>query len=539
MKKLILILFFVVTANSQVEHVHIYHPVYDFLLRLESKGYLENYALTDIPMQRKDISSILENVPKEDLSESEQKVLNKYLQEFELIKQKNKVLIHSRNDSSQVMFSPLFLSSDEKFIFKQQGDYKVSIRPLANIETRYSIQDSNRFTTLGNIGTRIYGTLDDRLGYQLQVTNGTLIAGDSSILAEDTRIGNSVKFSVYDSDFDFTESHLRFQYNWFYAYVGREHRRIGAGLNQSLILSDAAPPMDAFSIGAKFKNFEYKHTHASLISLPLGEFGAGIGSEFISKYLVIHRASFRPSWGEISLWEQIIYTDRGFDIAYLNPFSFLKSLEHALRDRDNSVMGFDFTVRPIKNLQIKGTYLLDDIIFSEIGNNFWSNKSAYNIAAISSLPYGFDLGVEYSRTEPYVFSHFDNQQSLTNDGILFSGYIPPNSDQYSLLIQKWWGNRFPIKANINYLRHGENIVIDDVLVKNVGGDPLETLRRGEDSERVTFLDGNLVEILSLDLDCTIEIVRGFNLQFLYRAQKQNGLNLEHSGRIGIRFGEFR
>jgi hypothetical protein len=49
----------------------------------------------------------------------------------------------------------------------------------------------------------------------------------------------------------------------------------------------------------------------------------------------------------------------------------------------------------------------------------------------------------------------------------------------------------------------------------------------------------LVEILSLDLDCTIEIVRGFNLQFLYRAQKQNGLNLEHSGRIGIRFGEFR
>lgn len=539
MRIFFLILFLVSVAFSQVEHVHLYHPIYNYLLRLESKGYLENYSLADLPMQRNDIIDILKNVDEDDLSNSEKSTLQKFKKEFEIADHENRVLIYSDTDKKQVMLSPLF-QDYEKFLYKQQGDYAVSIKPLGNLEYRSLSGNTEGSAVLGNAGVRIYGTLDSMLGYQLQVTNGTVLAGDRDILLADQRLGQNIKFTVYDSDFDFTESHLRFQKDWFYAYIGREYRQIGSGLNQRLIMSDAAPPMDAFAIGAKFENFEYKHTHASLLSLPIDSLPVtGIDSRFIDKYLVIHRASFRPSWGEISLWEQIVYTDRGFDLAYLNPFSFLKSVEHALRDRDNAVQGFDLTIRPIKNLQIKGTYLLDDIIFSEIGNGFWSNKSAYNLAIISSLPYGFDLGAEYSRNEPYVFSHFDNQQSLTNDGVLFSGYTPPNSENFNILIQKWYGNRFPIRLNLNYFRHGENITENGELIRNVGGNPLETLRRGIDSETVTFLDGNLVEVFSADLDLTFEIVRGFNMQLLYRFEKQNGLDPLHYARIGIRFDEFR
>ncbi|MDC1068765.1 hypothetical protein OAQ99_06375 [Candidatus Kapabacteria bacterium] len=537
--KIILFLFVLIsiTLKSQVEHVHVYHPVYDYLLRLETKGYLKHYSLSDLPMQRQDIIDILTNVDSQTLSKTELKTHKLFLQEFEIIKNQNRVLIPSDTDSNQVFFEPL-IGNDEKFFYKLQGNNTVSIRPLANLELRFSHQDSSRNALLANAGTRIYGTIDNVLGYQLQVTNGSQLTGDKTLLTEDPRLGQNVKFTVYDSDFDFTESHVRFQYDWFYAYVGRENRLVGSGLNQKLIISDLSTPFDAFSIGAKFKSFEYKHTHASLISLPLSTQTTGVDSEFIEKYLVIHRASFRPSWGEISIWEEITYTNRGMDIAYLNPLSFFKSLEHALRDRDNSVMGFDFVIRPIKNLQLKGTYLLDDIIFEEIGNGFWSNKSAYNFSAISSMPLGFDLGFEYARNEPYVFSHFDNQQSLTNDGILFAGYIPPNSEQFSILLQKWWGNRFPLKANFSYLRHGENVVIDGNLIKNVGGDPLQT-NRFEDSNTVTFLDGNLIEVFTGEFDFTFEIVRGFNLQLNYTLQKQAGSQLNQSGRIGIRFGEFR
>lgn len=539
MRKLLLLVLFSYIAFSQVEHVHIYHPVYNFLLRLESKGFLENYSLADLPMQRNDIMQILAGVDTNELSKSEIKTLDKFQKEFELIEHKNKVLISSPTDSSQVLLSPLF-GEDEKFFYKQTGKYAISIKPLANAEMRIFNEFDRESAVLANAGTRIYGTLDSILGYQLQVTNGAFLQGDRELLEQDERLGQNIKFTVYDSDFDFTESHLRLQKDWFYAYIGREHRLIGSGINQRLLLSDASPPVDAFALGAKFKRFEYKYMHSSLLSLPLdSNIRTGIDSRFIDKNLVMHRASFRPSWGEISIWEQIIYTERGYDLAYLNPLSFFKSLEHALRDRDNSVMGFDFTVRPIKNLQLKGTYLLDDIIFSEIGNGFWSNKSAYNISAISSLPFGIDLGFEYTRNEPYVFTHFDNQMSLTNDGVLFAGYTPPNSENFSILIQKWWGNRFPIIINLNYLRHGQNITKNGDLIRNVGGDPLETLRRGIDSETVTFLDGNLREVFSADFDFTFEIVRGFNIQLIYRFEQVAGNDPSHFGRIGIRFDEFR
>lgn len=534
---IIIFLFLSSLLFSQVEHVHIYHPVYDLLLRFESKGYMPYGSLSDLPLQRKQVMEILENVPKNELSKSEIKTLDKYLKEFELIEHENRVLVPSSSDSSNVLFTPLFLGNQEKFFYKSRGRDQLSIKPLGNAQVRTFSGDSSQVATLANAGVRLYGTIDSSVGYQLQVTNGAILSGNRDLLLNDERLSQNVKFTVYDSDFDFTESHVRFDYDWFYAYIGRESRLIGAGLDQRLILSDAPPAIDAFSLGARFKTFEYKYSHFSLISNPLGGQTTGIASDFIEKYMAYHRAAFRQKWGEIAIWEQVIYTNRGWDVAYLNPLSFLKTVEHSLRDRDNSVMGFDFTIRPFKNLQFKGTYLLDDIIFSEIGNNFWSNKTAYNFGVISSLPLGIDLGAEYARNEPYVFSHFDNQQALTNDGVVFAGYTPPNSDRLSLQLRKWYGNRFPLKLDISYLRHGQNVFVADTLFRNVGGDAEQTRRFG-DSERVSFLDGNLVETLSADFDFTFEIVRGFNLQLLYTLRKQTGSELNHIARVGIRFDEF-
>ncbi|TNE33075.1 hypothetical protein EP342_04200, partial [bacterium] len=47
------------TLIAQVEHVPITSPVYDFLLRAENKGYLEHKSLSDLPLQKKEIISIL------------------------------------------------------------------------------------------------------------------------------------------------------------------------------------------------------------------------------------------------------------------------------------------------------------------------------------------------------------------------------------------------------------------------------------------------------------------------------------------------
>jgi hypothetical protein len=405
------------------------------------------------------------------------------------------------------------------------------------IEEKNNSTNASGKVILGNLGVRLFGTIGNKLGYYLQATNGTVLSGERSIALSDEKLRQNVKFSRLNSDFDFSESHVRLDLDWFYAEIGRETRLEGAGLNQRLYTSANAPPYDALSLGVKFSNFEYRFTHGSLIAFPTNSVDLGSFTEIPSKYYVQHRFSIRPEWGEISYWESIIYYNRGIDLTYLNPLSFLKSMEHALHDRDNSMMGGDLTFRFLNFLQLKGTFLLDDIQFSEIGKGFWGNKTASNIALIAALPANLDVGIEYARVEPYTFTHFNQQNSATNDSLLFCGDLPPNSEEYSALVQYWWGDRYPVVLNLSYRRHGANIY-DNAgnLIKNVGGDVLQT-KRPEDSEYVTFLDGIRENSFNLQIQAGWEFIRNFSLHGACRIYNLNGLSMNYYS-LSLRFEDF-
>ncbi len=515
------------SARGQVEHVQITHPVYSFLLRAETRGFLPHFSLSALPLQWKEIVGALKQIRnhQKELSAAETEILLRYEAEFEITKRKNAVIIYSKSDSTPLFFDNL-TSNDEKLIYHFR-DEKNSVRiyPLGSVDFNYRRENgnTNRNVTIASGGLRAFGTIDNSVGYYLQATNGSVLGGSREMALEDTKLSQSIKFRKLNSDIDFTESHIRYDNDWFYGIIGRESRLLGAGLNQRLFLSTTAPPFDAVSVGARFTNFEYRFTHGSLLALPETKFDVGISTEPPSKYVAIHRFAFKPEWGEIALWESVVYSGRGVDLAYLNPLSFFKSLEHSLRDRDNSMMGFDATVRPMDGLQLKGSFLLDDIIFSNIGKKMWNNKTGWNIAAIAALPYSIDFGLEYSRIEPYTFSHFNPQNAMTNDSLLFGSVLLPNSDQIAAKFRWWWGNRYPLEINVSFTRHGNNIYdTNDSLVVNVGSDPNISRRNGVDSETLNFLDGRLDQIFTFEIKSGWEVVRGFNLHASYMYRNING-----------------
>jgi len=545
----IIILCFAINLHSQVDNVPTFHPVYDFLLRAESMGLLPNYSLAVQPWTRAEITSalILISENRQRLSANEIKTLNRYEREFGLTDYSNSVVFYSLSDKQQ-LFSKRIFSDDEKYIFRLKDSVKtVSISPLAMFDfANSSLTESNYL--IGNLGISFYGSLSDRFGFYLQATNGSLISGDRSFASQDDKYAQNIKFVLLNDDIDFSESNVRFEYDWFYASIGRESRLDGAGLRQRVFISDIAPPIDALNIGAKFKNFEYNYTHAGLLALPGDDeyWRAGFTLTLMPKYLTMHKFRVKPSWGEISFWEGIVYSNRYWDAAYLNPLSFLKSMEHALRDRDNALMGMDATVRFLNMFQLKGSFILDDIIFERIGTGWWGNKHASNIALIAALPKGIDVGFEYARVQPYTFSHFNIQNSYTNDSLMIGSYLPPNSEQWSLMTQYWWGSRYPIKVNLNYFRWGRNIYDDEgELIKNVGGDVLQTRRhpdfetgRPADSEYITFLEGDLFESLDLELIGGFELMRGMNLRFAYKLRNMTSSEREHYFRSVLSIGDF-
>lgn len=547
MKKFLLfgiVLFSSISLFSQVEHTPIYHPVYTFLTRMEVRGFLGHTSLSQLPLQRKQVIDALISIQENsiDLSEMERNTLVRFLREFRVIERKNATVFPSRSDSLQVLSSEMFNETAEKLIFFfADTSTMISVYPLVSLEpiAVKAVEESDNLSgILGQIGARIHGSIGDNVGYFLQTTNGTVLQGDRNVALEIPRLSQNIKFTKFNSDFDFTESHIRFQKDWFYGIIGRENRLVGAGYLQRTFLSDNAPPMDAIQVGASFEKFEYRFTHASLLGIPIGSVTAGFSTVIPPKYLAMSRFSYRPTWGEFSFVQSTLYSQRNFDLAYINPLTFLKSVEHSLRDRDNSMLGFDATIRPLNRIQIRASFLMDDVSFSTLDTDWWHNKFSSTLGVMYATPFGSDIAVEYTRNSPYVFTHFNVQNSMTNDGIAFSGYVPPNSDILSLQTVHWWlGNRYPITLTASYQRYGKNIFDSTgVLVFNAGGDVLQT-RRPLDSEFVKFLEGDVQKILTFQGSIGYEIIRGFSLHTVVKAQSIND-ETRLTGQLIFRFEDF-
>lgn len=541
------LLLFTIYVRAQVEDVPISNSVYDFLIRLETKGLTGTTPLSHIPLQKQEIIHILRNVRNNQskLSRNEINILLEYEKEFSLAEQEYSAVFPSKTNSTSIFWNGLIDNSEKVFYRYDDLVDNVDIRPLGSIDYIFNHGDSNRQVTVGTLGLKLSGTIDNKVGFFLQATNGRKITGDKELAYYNPEYSKSFKFTKLDSDIDLTQSHVSYQNGWFGAKIGRMEEKMGSGLFQSTYISTTSPPIDAISLTANFSNFKYTYYLGSLIGLIESNETSGINTKIASKFMNQHRFSVRSYWGEIAFWESVIYSDRGLDIAYLNPLSFIKSLEHQLHDRDNSIMGIDFSIRPFANAIIKSTFLLDDIIFEKIGTGYWSNKTAFNISGMYAFDFDLDFGLEYARVEPYTFSHFSPKNNYTNDNFQIGSELQPNSEQIGVLMQYWYGERFPVKLDLKYIKHGANEYDGEGnMIKNVGGDARFTRRDPDfqtgfpgDSYEVTFLDGMLEKKISITLSFGYEVVNNLYLLASYQYLNTNN-KIDNYLRFVILLNEF-
>lgn len=559
---------------AQVEHVPVAHPVYDFLIHAEARGVFSNFSSTALPLQRKEIVAALKVMRLRDtlLSTAEQSTLAGFEREFRIMPALRAVVFSTPSDSAQLLFNRLF-TNDEKFLaFYTSTAVTVTVTPLLSVDVR-AASGGNR-ALLGTYGGRIYGTIDSAVGFFLQGSSTGVFVGDTAFLKQDPQLFKNPTLRLYNPRFiNFAESHVRFDHDWFYAGLGRETRLIGSGYMTRGIMSDNSISADAFMLGARFPannpaaatGFEYRFTHFSLLAEPLDLNGninpRSAGAETIvpPKFMAYHRASVRGAWGEVGIWESVVYSNRGLELAYMTPFSFLKGTSDNLRDRDNAALGLDATLRPFSGVQIKGTFMLDDIEFGRLGAEadgrfWWQNKIAWNLGVMlspSGLP--LDATLEYAMVTPYTYTHFSRQNAMTQDGILLAGNLPPNTDEIKAQVRYFWGGRYPLSLTAAYRRHGRNTYdAQGRLLTNVGGDVLYTIRRDSlfaptDRTTVIFLEGDREDRLTLTLAGGLEIIRHVNLQFQYRFTKAFTLQAsaqaptpipEHFVGVTLRFEDF-
>lgn len=510
-----------------MENVPIGNQVYEFLDRMGVKGALPLYSNTMIPLSREEVAGLLKHIDanKDRLTTAEQEYLTKFKQEF--MRE-----IDPSSENASVLFRDGFagiFSDKEKYLYSYADSTVTTyLEFLGSLEHRRISGDSFGAThaSLEQHGGRIRGTIKNRLGYFLQATNGTLY-GDRAFALSDPRLRSNVKFNDLNSPyFDFTEAYLRADLNWFNFELGREYAQVGTGYADRLLLGDNAPAFDFIKLDARYKSVRFLFMHASILqdqSPGRGLIQQEPGNS--NKYFTLHRV-------QVSLFDKLnvgasemtVYQRYSPEFAYLNPIIFYKSVEHSLRDRDNSFLSFDLELFPIANYKVYGAWLIDDIDFSKIGTGWWGNEFGWqggvyttDVAGLSNL----DALVEYVRLEPYVYSNRVSGNDYTHSGVSLGSRLQPNSDEWTVQL-----SYRPMKSLRTWLsysggRHGENVYdVSGQLIKNVGGDVLQG-HRSVDSDVATFLDGNLVKSQTVQARAILEPITNFFVSGIYEYRKSD------------------
>ena len=523
-----------IQVNAQIELVPPSHPVYDYLKRMQVKGIIPEYNSSNIPISRGEIAGYLKIIEGQKLTGTDKYMMEDYKAEFEF--DMTGSLRKSTNLFNKFNSESIFGNHRQKYIYNY-ADTNASLFFDINGDfyQRNSKGDSigNNAITLGELGFRIRGSLYNSVGFYLRASNGQKIKGQSKdiIFAAnyDPLLKANTKFVNEQKNFDSYEGYLRYQTpsNWLSVTVGKEALYEGFGYIDKMFLSNNTIPFNFLKLDIAYKKFKYSFLYGSIK-------GDSLGIDLQSKNIVSHRLDIGLTRKfKLGFYESVIISNNPFSFTYLNPISFLTSADlntGAKETTDNNTLaGFDFELAPIKNITFQGTLLIDDLNLSTLyksDSTSNDNKFGYQLgifwADALSLP-NVNLKLEYTRLDPFVYSHRSNKSSYTNWDMSLGHALPPNSDEIALNLHYDVTNRIKFNFLYQFQRSGEGILIDSItgkLIINYGGN----INRGDGDlyiTKINFLNGNRINRSIITFNLVFEPIKQYFVELKYQLRILN------------------
>lgn len=402
---------------------------------------------------------------------------------------------------------------------------------LGGISQRGSSGDSigTNSILLGELGFRLRGTLFNSVAYYLRASNGQKLSGDSNDVTfarnTDPRLYAQYKFSYEQRNFDTFEGYLRYttNQNWLALTVGRNPVYLGFGFIDRLYLSNNTVPFDFLKLDLAYKAVSYSFLYGSLR-------GDSIGKPLDSKNIATHRLDVKFSDAfRIGFFESVMIANSPFSFTFLNPISFLTSAElnKASQPGDNnvnnSIIGLDAMVIPVKKLALQGSLMVDDLEFSTLfdSDENITNKFAFQLGLLwtdaFTLP-NLDFTTEYTYLDPFVYSHVSNKTKYTHWELPLGHHLEPNSDEIAVKLNYNITNRLNLNVLYQHQRSANGIETDSSgrVIVNYGGNINNAT--GYSYSDPEFLKGNRINRDIITTNLTWQFIRQFyiELKYVYR-----------------------
>lgn len=228
----------------------------------------------------------------------------------------------------------------------------------------------------------------------------------------------------------------------YYLTAGLSRTSMGPFHNTGIYLSPQTFHAGQFIFTVNKKKWAYHHT--LLLLSATGDNKKNISP---NKFLASHSIVFRPlSWLSFSVIESMVYGER-FDPMYIIPFAAFFLGQSIYDFPDNSLLGFNCSVKPVRGLRIDAAFYLDDIGFNEIVK--FKQDAKLRMAAEFGLSYTMPrshwfsfIDCNYTLVTPFMYTHYHqyehnkpNYQNYTHHGQSLGSNLDPNSDRVQLRLQ--------------------------------------------------------------------------------------------------------
>ena len=513
------------------------NPVYSFLKQMQVEGIIKNYDDVVLPISKRKVISFLTQADssKNKLSQTDRDFLNRMEDKMGMI--------HSSTETKNLFddflsaFGSKIVSDSEKHLyFYQDSLISFYIDPVLEEKYIYS-KSANNNSLLFNFGAVVKGSYDGWLGFYLKGSNGT-VSGSRYVAGLDQRVKQSYTFNHTKINyFDETSGYIRLHKGIVNLQLGRERVIWGNGYIDRTILSNNPPIFDFIRFGIAYKKFSYNFLHGWLEQQPEIQYVDSLVGNVkykLAKYVAVSRMGYQANQDlSFGLTQMIIYSDRPFELAYLNPFLFWESAQRSMNDLDNSFLAFDGRFKPMNGMELSSSIIFDDINFSYLFKGEWArnnNGNEWQVGLMLTDPIIFNdmtIKLEYLQIRPYTFSHPGIGEALTysNNGYLLGTDLQPNSARFSTELNYRFSSRINMDVLYSHSLHGSNVYDQNGnLIENFGGNFLNNLSFYS-SEYAYLLQGIREVYDYFNAGLQIEIAYGyyFNINYIYSRSKISGI----------------
>jgi hypothetical protein len=431
-KPILIIWVFILLFQIKVKAQHTYIPLgqmsMQVLDRLEIKsGELnQNYFhSSNKSYRRKSIAEYIETLNDSNLQLSNQDRFN-----INYVKIDNFEWTNAPNTQSKRKFGKTFYQEKAAIFSVVNPEYSIVLNPVLGYDVS-SERNQENFASLNNRGIELRGHIGKNIGFYSQVSDEILIP-NSYTRQRFYYDSNFMYINFYKPEGDGSISYFNSSgyitanlNKYMELQFGHTRNFIGDGY-RTFILGNNQPEYLNLKLSTRFWKLNYTNIWAELRDYPVGRATQWLRFSQPKHYMATHHLSINLSKNfNLGIFETILFqrdsghSTTGFDLNYLNPIIFYKSVEDGLNSLDKSIIGMNFKWNIKKKFSLYGQFVFAEFVFNDLkaGNGSYTNKFALqgglkyiDVLGISNL----DLQGEVNISRPYMYTSYLPQNSFSN-----------------------------------------------------------------------------------------------------------------------------